>query len=395
MRDCARFVFLLSLLFVLASSSHALPRFALVAGAKCGSCHVNPTGGQMRTEYATKSFSVDALPIRATRDEDFGLDTRLSESITIGGDYRSQFIYDSGTETTTFHAMTASLYGTVALTRKITFYVKYDVLNSSYGTLSGPEVYGIARILPGTWYIKGGSFLPDYGWRLDDHTSYVRGGDLGFIPDVAGGRGLIFLPNYKDIGAEIGGNVGPLMITAALLNGTGNFSKIDFSDAKAIVGKIEFAGTTADVNVRVGASGYKFSDLKMFGLHAGVGMGDFVVLGEIDWAESLPYSIGLFSRTGVKSMAGYLEGNFRAFQGLWLVAKYDVFDPRVGWSNESSPQWTPNPARAWLANAVSRLTFGVEFFPYPYIELRPQYRINLETPSYGNDQLLAQVHIWF
>ncbi|MBI3189558.1 MAG: hypothetical protein HYZ33_02805, partial [Ignavibacteriales bacterium] len=55
------------LFVVLVSSSFAIPRFALMTGAKCGACHVNPTGGQMRTEYGS-SFSVDALPIIAHKD---------------------------------------------------------------------------------------------------------------------------------------------------------------------------------------------------------------------------------------------------------------------------------------------------------------------------------------
>jgi hypothetical protein len=116
-----------------------------MTGAKCGSCHVSPTGGQMRNEYGM-SFSMDKLPLEATRDTEFTISTKLGDNISVGGDYRSQFIYDDGSRTSAFQAMTMALYGAVRVHKKITLYYKQDIINSAYGALGGAEVFVLAKI---------------------------------------------------------------------------------------------------------------------------------------------------------------------------------------------------------------------------------------------------------
>src|SRR6266849_5060306 len=100
-----------------------LPRFALMTGAKCSSCHVNPTGGQMRNEFGV-AFSADKAPLEALKDSDFTFSGKLNDNISLGGDYRSQFIYDRQSATSSFQAMTASIYGAVRLNKKLSFYFK-------------------------------------------------------------------------------------------------------------------------------------------------------------------------------------------------------------------------------------------------------------------------------
>jgi hypothetical protein len=51
--------------------------------------------------------------------------------------------------------------------------------------------------------------------------------------------------------------------------------------------------------------------------------------------------------------------------------------------------------RSGVSQTRERLTLGVEFFPYAFVEFRPQYRLNMESPSVGNDQALVQMHLWF
>lgn len=379
----------------------ALPRFALMSGAKCASCHVNPTGGQMRTEYGATSFSVDLLPLRASKPEDgeseedaFTFNPKLSENISIGGDYRSQFIYDDASKASTFQLMTMTLYGTVKLTKKILFYYKQDIVNNAYGVsgFGGPEAFAIGRILPNNWYVKGGSFMPDFGWRIDDHTAYTRGGDLGFINNAAANAGLIFVPNYKDIGVEVGGYLGGLFFSSGIFNGTGNIQKLDFSKGHsfAYTAKAEYMGTFSNVNYRVGISGYGYQSFKMGAVHAGMAFGDFVLMGEVDFTHHRlnPFS-GLVNES-INQMAASGEVSFQPVQGVWLIGRLDMLDPIRGrgddWTILDSP---PN------YNTLKRYTFGVEFFPYPFIELRPMLRIYDEKPAINNNQFMFQTHVWF
>jgi hypothetical protein len=389
MRKLFNLISCVALVLVFTETSAALPRFALMAGAKCASCHVNPTGGQIRTEYGT-TFSINTLPIRPNIAEentegdgdDFIFNPKISENITVGGDFRSQFIYDPEGQTSSFHLMTMSLYGTVNLSKKISFTYKQDIANPTYNLFSGPEIFAVAKVLPENWYIKAGNFLPDYGLRLDDHTAFTRGGDLGFFFPYMH-RGLLFLPNYKDIGVEIGGYVGGLFLTTGLFNGTGNNTKLFFEKDKAYTAKLEYMGAVQSLNYRVGISGYGFRRYKMGGFHIGLGTGDVQVMGELDVTHNgldpyaLPVPVDITSNNHM--MAAYGEIDIRAVQGLWIIGKYDVFDPARGVSDDE----------------IKRMTIGLEYFPWPFIELRPQFRFNLETPSVDNNLGLVQIHVWF
>src|SRR5437764_13099351 len=102
--------FLCISVLLISTSAVSLPRFALMTGAKCSSCHVNPTGGQMRNEYGI-SFSTEKVPLEALKDSEFTFSTKLNDNISIGGDYRSQFIYEGLSKTIAFQAMTASIDG--------------------------------------------------------------------------------------------------------------------------------------------------------------------------------------------------------------------------------------------------------------------------------------------
>lgn len=384
-----------------AQDSNALPRFALMTGTKCTSCHVNPTGGQMRTEYGL-GFSQEKLPLEALKDSEFTFTNKVNDNISVGADYRGQFVYDFSTSPdfttdpiaqrtkgkSSFHTMTASIYAAVNLGKKITFFFRQDLISPSFRDLSGPEVFVIAKILPGKWYIKGGDFLPDYGWRLDDHTAYIRGGNIGTLNGLQTNAGLIFRPNYKDVGVEIGGYAGSLMFTAGLFNGNGNNGPVGFSNEKAYVGKIEQMGSLSSLNYRLGISGYGYKSYKMGGVHFGIGNEDITVMGEFDLThhaiDVTAYNVPVNEQ--VNQMAAYAEIDIRAMQGLWVIGKFDMFDPLQGVTDDGQSPET---------NSVKRITMGVELFPFSFVEIRPQYRLNIENPGISNDQILVQTHIWY
>ena len=175
---------LFAALFLLSFDLFALPRFAVKLGDKCSDCHYNPSGGQIRNESGWH-WGKNTLSMISARDKDFVMSPRISDNISIGLDYRTQYIYSQSSKRTYFQNMTAALHTNFALSKKINLIGKYDFVNQLW------EGYGVASILPGNGYIKAGVYTPNYGIRLDDHTAYTR-------------QGLIFNPFYREAGVEVG-----------------------------------------------------------------------------------------------------------------------------------------------------------------------------------------------
>ena len=81
---------------LLATSAGAIPRFAVRTGFDCGSCHVNPTGGGIRTAFARNVFARQwlALPAGAeAMDEAFSPD--IGRHIAIGTDVRPGYLWQN------------------------------------------------------------------------------------------------------------------------------------------------------------------------------------------------------------------------------------------------------------------------------------------------------------
>jgi hypothetical protein len=382
MKLCSGFLTISFILLLNGETSLALPRFALMQGTKCQSCHLNPTGGGMRNDYGV-TYSIDKVPLESTKDSDFTFSGKLSDHISIGGDTRGQFIYDKGSASTGFQAMTTSIYGSVHINKKYYFYFKQDLVNPGYGYLTGPELFGLAKVLPGGWYVKGGVFMPNFGWRLDDHTAYTRGGDLGYANAGFYQSGLIFVPNYKDVGIEVGGYLGDLFVTGGVFNGDGNQAgkQISMKKSKAFAVKAEYSGALSGVNYTLGVSGYNYDTLSIGGVNLGFGAGDVTVLGEFDvtkkYATGNP-AVDAFNPGG-NTMAAHGEIDYRIMQGLWAMGMFDIFDPIQGIASTD----------------LKRITVGMEFFPFPFVEFRPQYRHTTDDLGTSNDQALVQMHLWF
>ena len=352
---------------------NALPRFAIAKGMKCASCHVNPTVGQMRNQYGTTTYSLEELPLTSFFDNEFTFDPKISDNITLGSDFRGQYIAEEVLHTSAYHAMMATVYAAVNLSKKATFYYKEDIINGTYGTsYPGTEAFALVKGLPGNFYAKAGIFSPDFGWRIDDHTAFTRGGDYGFT-------GLFFVQNYKDIGVEIGNFYDDFFITIGIFDGTGNYNKLHFSKEKAIAAKIEYAQKFFGQNYRIGISHYTYRNYNMQGINFGIGTSDFTFLADVDWTKNRLDISNYQITEKVRSTTAFAEIDYLVLQGLWLTGRYDFYDHQQGIKDDE----------------IKRLNIGMEFFPMSFIELRPFYRFNIEKPDASNNQFIFQTHIWF
>lgn len=357
--------------------SFALPRYALRMGGTCADCHVNPTGGLMRNSGGW-TYGKNVLPMLRPSKE-FPMSQKIGENIEYGLDYRgNSYLYlQESKKQIDFQSMSGSVYTNVDISDKINIFARYDFIWQIW------EAYGVAHILPNDGYVKAGSFSPNFGIRLDDHTAYTRGGDLGLITPGASKRGLIYDPRYVESGVEVGQYISNFaLITASVGNPR---SPIVFTTDPTYTANLEFYPTISDVAaLMLGGSvsifkqqvfqtnKYVYPEVQMYGGYAGIGIGDFTLMGEYDIANN-------YVKQDSASSALMIEAAYMVVKGLETVVRYDRFDPLTKVNQDD----------------ISRLIVGFEFHPYSFIEIRPQYRFQMEHPSITDDTFLIQFHLWY
>jgi len=351
------------------SELSALPRFSLRGGGgDCMGCHVNPTGGNMRNSSGW-GFGKNVLPMNTT-DDDFKMSNKIGDNIQFGLDLRGQtlLMMTSERKRIDFQRMTGTIYTNVDLSEKIKVFTRYDFIQQIW------EAYGVAHILPNNSYIKGGVFQPNYGIRLDDHTAYTRGGDQGLLFNSS--RGLIYDPIYVESGIELGAYIDDfIFLTASAGSPPGPL----FLDDPVYTANLKIQPTISDdAALFFGGSLALFRRspampvVKMYGGYVGFGFGDFTIMGEFDMANDYLYKDSA-------STAIMVEVAYRIIKGLEAVVRLDRFDPNSDIEKDE----------------LTRLVIGFEIFPFSFIEIRPQYRIQMEDPSFDNDAALIQFHIWY
>ncbi|HYQ96163.1 MAG TPA: hypothetical protein VER38_04055, partial [Candidatus Eisenbacteria bacterium] len=314
------------------------PRYTARYGQKCALCHVNPSGGGLRTPYASQKLVPEEIAwSRATPPALEEIDPMIAKHIMIGTDFREFYIGANLLEArANFFEMQADLYFGFQLDPRVTLY--YD-----RGQSNSYELFGLDYLLP-TFYVKAGRFVPSYGWKFDDHTMFVRS-ELGFMP-----------PGNSDVGLEAGWSKGPLDIQAALVNGNRG-STLDNDLKMAGLLNAIYRRRAGPVGAALGVSGYHhpgaLRDYDAGGAYGYLTWRNLTWLGEADLFRDDPAS----SKAKVGMVASH-EVTYLLRQGLELIGTYDFFDPD----------------RDRGAGAKSRLGGGVFVMPRSYMSLEALLR---------------------
>lgn len=358
--------FLILFTLVITAEIYSLPRFAVRLGDKCIDCHYNPTGGIIRNENGF-FYGQNLLSMISPRSKDFSMSPNINENISIGLDFRGQFLYSQEKKRTDFQRMTGSIYGRVGLSKKINIIARYDFVNDIW------EAYGVAHILPNNSYIKAGSFQPNFGIRLDDHTAYTRGGDFFLLFENGARTGLIYDPFYIEAGAELGIYVSNFAFLTTSI-GT-NLNNPTLTKDPTYTARLELTPSIGKVGFLFGGS-YAAAKVpqttEMYGGFAGFGYDRFSLLAEFDIANDL-------LEANTKSNMLMVEASYIIILGLEAYARYD-------WLDKDADKET---------GTIAHLILGFEFIPYSFIEIRPQYRFIIEDPNLDNDAFVVQFHFWY
>ncbi len=342
-------------------STPGAPRLAATYGQDCQLCHVNPSGGGLRNDYVSGFIGPAELPLKPlpAHEQTRWPKAKLNDFITVGTDVRLLYLATNNSQTAigdldnTFFQMQGDFY--VAFEPDPQFLIYLD-----RGTGSDYEVFALGRFLPWHGYLKGGRFVPDIGWRWDDHNRYTREMlDLDF-------------PGATQAGIELGLAPGALTATAGIYNGNGS-SQFDNNASKMFVGRLLHRQRIGPVNTALGGSTRwnKSDDAeeRLFGIQTQASYGNFAYIGDFFGQrvhlDEEP-SLALHDEEGHRRTWAWImsqELDYRPLQGLDLYVGYDFLDPDM--DHESGTQY--------------RLSFGSRIYARHFLKLEPIFRYERQT----------------
>lgn len=202
------FVFVLMGFFISGKEAQALPRYSAEYGQNCTLCHVNPTGGGMRSAYATQFLIPEEIAANGWPEDEAALfSPQISPNIAVGTDLRT-LIYQQEEGKGSILTMQGDLYLDLTLSSTYSAYIEQ-------GLDGRGEVFGMIR---NGWldsYLKVGRFMPDFGWRFSDHQMFNR----RYLLET---QGTNTPSTLLSSGFEVGVSPGIVTATAALLGSNQN-----------------------------------------------------------------------------------------------------------------------------------------------------------------------------
>ncbi len=344
--------------------ARAVPRYAARYHQRCGLCHQDVSGGGMRSSYASQFLAPTELAWRTTPSEELEqIDPSIGRNVSVGFDLRTFHHYtDDGRTPGNFFQMQGDLYLAFQLNDRLSAYLDRGMSGST-------ELFGTVHLLPASGYVKVGRFAPPYGWRFADHEAFVR--DLqGFAP-----------PTHTDVGFEIGLFPGRFTLQAALLNGAPG-SPRDNDRRLAVAGRGSWRWRLGELKACVGGSGwhhdFEGGSSAVTGPFWSLAWGRLTWLGELGWMRD-DAAVGADTQSWTASH----EVALQLVQGLDLIATYDFHDPDI--DVESGTR--------------ERIGGGLEFFTYPFLQLRLFCNLHrTEGSALGDEdyvQTEGQVHFLY
>lgn len=329
----------LAALFLLAlacAGVRAEPYLAVQAGLRCAQCHVNQTGGGMRTPFGNLFAQTQLAANRLPGDDAWR--GQIGRYFGVGANLRAAAISNDvagSRQSDPLGLREARVYlSFTPIADRLSFYLDQFV---APGSSVNREAFVRYSAADGSHYLKAGRFYLPFGWRLQDNAAFVR---TQTAIDMSG----------PDLGVELGWDRGPLSLQVAVSNGTFGESEVDSGKQYSLqVAYIQDAW-------RVGAAGnyndQAVGDRAAWGLFAGLRSGPVSWLAELDAIEDRSFAAAPGRKR--QSFAWLLEGNWRIVQGHHLKVSVEGLDPD----------------RDSAADRQTRLSAVYEYTPIPYLQLR-------------------------
>lgn len=380
-----------------ASQAAAEPYLAVREGYKCSACHVNMSGGGMRTSFvsahAREILHYPDWWAQLTKPAD-AFTGDVNQYVGLGSDIRTSLTFttqddpDKNGSVNNSQAFRNHLQSTDISVYEAVGYLNVnlipDVLNVYLDqrfapTLTTREIWGMLS-LPWDIYLKAGQMFLPYGLEIQDDNAFIRGGRNGSA--TTGFSFFVSQPAF-----ELGWEPGPMAFAVAASEGVQNDRDVQLTGTDYFL----FTDLPVVRSALAGVSGsYNGGNTQnsLVGFFTGFNLAAFTGLGEVDFGHtSFPVSVSgqPTTRVNTGTFETYVEGNYLAFDWLNVKAAFDYADwdgtlPRVGSDGEN------------------RVSFGLEPFLARFIQIRTFYRVSngiASNPSHNQGLWSAEVHFFF
>lgn len=378
----------------------AEPYMAIREGRKCGTCHVNNTGGGMRTLLANTHMqeithyrdifpeldeAADAFNGQITSFFSIGGDLRVTDSIVFQDEPDENGrvphkVLRGRVDENILDVREGALYFDVQLVED--FLEIYTDLNLAPGSPVAREVFAqLEGVIPWAGYVKAGRFYLDYGLKVETDNLFSVN-----IPSqdvfVRGRTGTGF--TGFDSGIEIGFQPGPWHFTTSVTdsssgdtgvrvttNGYGIWRDLPVIENAMLGGSFMYNSPSGE-------------DRYIYGFYGGANLGPLEYQAEIDFIHQ-----SFDDRSSVGSFLAYGEINYLLCG--WINTK--VFGE---YADNDGMLGTGDVKRT--GTAQNRFGFGIEPFLGRFLQTRLFYSIAngpKDVPETNQNRLILELHVFF
>lgn len=363
------------MLAALCAEARALPRFSLLYGDRCSVCHYNPHGSSIRNDLGFSTMS----EVSAFVPDSIGLGWLYADKTRALWDGLVEFGFDGRLQVAKLGRPPNDIRRVIPMQVAPSIAINPTSFLSIYGTYNaGPLRFGgqtsfdaAVQLQPDILWptLRAGYIQPSIGVRYDDHTMFVR-------RDVAGSGTPIIAPNYNEVGAELTyEGIHWLTVNAGVFSAR-NLTKAEptiDADKPSLLGRVVLWPRLLEegINGQIGASAYVNDKFRMINAFAGIGLSDAATLqGELMTSRNADERV-------VRNFS--VMGTYQPTPWISFSGRYEI-------GSSETPGRSTAHADAFV--------LGAEFFPIPYIELRPEYRY-IRTEDYIIGQYSLQLHAFY
>jgi hypothetical protein len=315
----------------------AEPYFAVQTGLKCSACHVNPTGGGMRTVFGSL-WGQTVLPARTLPSAGAPWTGELGRYLAIGANMRggATWLDSPGNASISSFDLTSlrAYLDLRVIPERLSLYIDERV---APGTANNAETYLRLWSKDHRYYFKAGQFYLPSGIRLQDDSAFIREQ-----------TGISFAT--PDRGVELGFDGANWTAQLAVSNGTAGAPEVD-------KGK-QWSLRTEYVTGRWrGGASFNLNDFAVGGRRIQNVFGG-VRTGKVGWLAEVDYIVDSTPSPDRKQVAALVEADWNIRKGHNLKFTAEAYDPNRSAGRDQQTRWSV----VW------------EYTPIPFLQLRTGLR---------------------